>query len=137
MYAGRVVERGPTRVLFHDRRHPTPRACCGRSPACPTRGTPGSRSSRGGRQTWWRCPSLRLRPRCRYAQARCLEERPELVDVGQDHEHACFFPVGTPEGGEALARNVAARESAAGLPVADDATVDVTTLLHGGGLDGG
>ena len=33
MYAGRVVERGPTRVLFHNRRHPTPRGCCGRSPA--------------------------------------------------------------------------------------------------------
>ena len=89
----------------------------------------------GGRRTWWRLPeACAFAPRCRYAQARCLEERPELVDIGQDHEHACFFPVGTPEGGEALARNVAAGETGRGLPVADDATVDVTTPgSHGGG----
>jgi peptide/nickel transport system ATP-binding protein len=31
------------------------------------------------------------------------------------HEHACFFPVGTPAGTEALAANEAAGRTAAGL----------------------
>ena len=42
--------------------------------------------------------------------------------MATSHEHACFFPVGTPEGDDALARNLAAGETAAGLPV--DATTE-------------
>ena len=46
--------------------------------------------------------------RCRYAQARCLEEEPELTPATRaDHVYRCFFPVGTPEGDEALGRNIA------------------------------
>jgi peptide/nickel transport system ATP-binding protein len=129
MYAGRVVERAPTRVLFHNRRHPYTEGLLRSIPRMTNPGHSRLQVIPGRPPDLVALPeACAFAPRCRNAQPRCLEERPELVDIGQDHEHACFFPVGTPEGGEALARNVAAGESAAGLPVADDATVDVTTL---------
>ena len=34
---------------------------------------------------------------------------------GGGHEFACWYPVGTPEGAEALARNEAAAETEAGV----------------------
>ena len=129
MYAGRVVERGPTRLLFHDRRHPYTEGLLQSIPRISNPGHSRLQVIPGRPPDLVGLPeACAFAPRCRYAQARCLEERPPLVDIGQSHEHACFFPVGTTEGGEALARNLAAGETAAGLPVAGDATVDVTTL---------
>jgi peptide/nickel transport system ATP-binding protein len=127
MYAGRVVERGPTRTLFHQRRHPYTE---GLLHSIPRLGNPGHSRLQviPGRP-----PDLvdlpeacAFAPRCRYAQPRCLAEQPALADVGGLHEHACFFPIGSPEGDEALARNVAAGHSATGLPIGADATVDIT-----------
>ena len=129
MYAGKVVERGPTRVLFHERRHPYTDALLRSIPRLSNPGHTRLQVIPG------RPPDLVALPeacafaaRCRHAQPRCREEQPPLVDAGADHEHACFYPVGTDEGRDALARNVAAGRNAAGLPVAGDATVDVTTV---------
>ena len=123
MYAGRVVERGPTRLLFHERRH---HYTDGLLQCIPRLADPGHTrlSVIPGRP-----PDLVDLPvgcpfaaRCRAAQDRCLAETPTLVDVGDGHEHACFFPVGTPEGDDALVRNRAAGVTATGLPV--DATTE-------------
>jgi peptide/nickel transport system ATP-binding protein len=134
MYAGKVVERGPTRVLFHERRHPYTDALLRSIPRMSNPGHTRLQVIPG------RPPDLVALPeacafaaRCRHAQPRCREEQPPLVDAGADHEHACFYPVGTDEGRDALARNVAAGRNAAGLPVAGDATVDVTTVTTGVG----
>jgi peptide/nickel transport system ATP-binding protein len=134
MYAGKVVERGPTRVLFHERRHPYTDALLRSIPRLSNPGHTRLQVIPG------RPPDLVALPeacafaaRCRHAQPRCREEQPALVDGGADHEHACFYPVGTDEGRDALARNVAAGRNAAGLPVAGDATVDVTTVTTGVG----
>ncbi len=44
-----------------------------------------------------------------YVQDRCREEQPPLQPgTVPGHEFRCWFPVGTPEGAEALARNQAA-----------------------------
>jgi peptide/nickel transport system ATP-binding protein len=60
----------------------------------------------------------RFSPRCHYAQARCLVEDPALTSTGvEGHSVACFFPVGTAAGEEALARNEADGRTAAGLPL--------------------
>jgi peptide/nickel transport system ATP-binding protein len=51
----------------------------------------------------------RFAARCPNAQDRCREEVPPLAErETPGHEFACFYPVGTPEGEEARARNEAA-----------------------------
>jgi len=124
MYAGRVVERAPTPVLFARRRHPYTE---GLLKSIPRLSDPSHTRLQviPGRppELVDRPAGCAFAPRCRHAQARCLEEQPPLLVAEPGHEHACFFPVGTPEGAEALARNEAAGRSAAGLPVSPDATL--------------
>ena len=93
MYAGRIMERAPTRALFKHRRSPYAEALIAAipklhapphtrlisiagAPPDPTRPVPG-------------CP---FHPRCPSAQARCRRERPELAQT-DDHYYACWFPV--------------------------------------------
>jgi peptide/nickel transport system ATP-binding protein len=95
MYAGRIVERAPTRALFKNPRHPyaealmaaipnldapphTPLAAISGAPPDPTRLPSG-------------CP---FNPRCRHAQARCRQDMPQLSsDDADDHPYACWFPL--------------------------------------------
>ncbi len=118
MYAGRVFERGQTRTLFRARRH---HYTDGLLRCIPRLAQPGHArlSVIPGRPPDLvdlpaGCP---FAPRCRAARPRCLVDTPTLVEAGGHHEHACFFPVGTPEGDDALARNRAAGATATGLPV--------------------
>jgi len=109
MYAGQIVERAPTRRLFTEMRMPytealmrsiprleepshTPLVAIGGRPPDMTRLPPG----------------CRFAPRCPYAQPRCFIEAPPLRtddSVRDDHAFACWYPVGTVAGREALARN--------------------------------
>ncbi|MCH7789240.1 MAG: ABC transporter ATP-binding protein, partial [Acidobacteria bacterium] len=60
----------------------------------------------------------RFAARCRSAQESCVDELPELQDGGGlQHLYACHFPVGTPEGDEARATNLAAGTTATGLDI--------------------
>ena len=95
MYAGRVVERAPTRALFKHMRSPYAEAlmqaipklhapphsrlaAIGGAPPDPTRPAPG-------------CP---FSPRCRYAQDRCKRDLPGLrAPESGDHHYACWFPL--------------------------------------------
>jgi peptide/nickel transport system ATP-binding protein len=120
MYAGKIVERAPTRRLFSDMRHPYTRALID---AIPRIGHPSHTklASIPGRPPMIvdPPPGCSFAPRCPSAQVRCLSEAPTL-DVTRDdptHASACFFPLGTPAGDEARARNILAGVSAAGTPV--------------------
>ena len=117
MYAGRVVETAPTRQLFQMTRHPYTRALLESIPRLEQ--TSHTRlAAISGRPPDLVSPPVgcRFSPRCRYAQARCLVEDPALTSTGvQGHTVACFFPVGTSAGEEALARNEADGHTAAGL----------------------
>jgi peptide/nickel transport system ATP-binding protein len=63
-------------------------------------------------------PGCRFAARCRYAQADCVEEEPVPKPASiAGHEFACFHPVGTPDGQAALAKNLAAGVTGAGLVV--------------------
>jgi peptide/nickel transport system ATP-binding protein len=119
MYAGRVVEAAPTRQLFQMTRHPYTRALLESIPRLEH--TSHTRlAAISGRPPDLVSPPVgcRFSPRCRYAQARCLVEDPALTSTGvEGHTVACFFPVGTSAGDEALARNEAAGHTAAGLPL--------------------
>jgi peptide/nickel transport system ATP-binding protein len=64
-------------------------------------------------------PGCRFAPRCSHAQPRCIHEDPPLVTgVEPGHRHACFYPVGTPEGAAALVTNLGAGRTSAGLELA-------------------
>ena len=66
-------------------------------------------------------------PRCKYAQDKCLEEEPPLAEAETPgHFYRCWFPVGTPESREALARNQAATNGRQGAPVAAGAPARTT-----------
>ena len=121
MYAGRIVEFADTQTLFADMRHPYTEALFESIPKIEHPSHTRLRAIAG------RPPDLVDTPghcafaaRCRYAQPRCLEEAPQLRhsdDPG--HSFACYFPVGTPEGEEALAVNIARGATSAGLLLGD------------------
>ncbi len=118
MYAGRIVERSATETLFSDSRHPYTDALLRTIPRIDqpshTRLEPIP-----GRPPELIDPPVQCAyaPRCRFAQADCLESIPDMQGVAGMHEFACFHPANTDRGREALASNVAAGQTAAGLPI--------------------
>jgi peptide/nickel transport system ATP-binding protein len=107
MYAGKVVERAPTWSLFAGFRMPYTEALMRSIPrlelpsharllAVPGRPPDLIDPPKG-------CP---FAPRCAYAQPRCREDEPPLTETGTPgHSYACWFPVGTDAGAEALKLN--------------------------------
>ncbi len=119
MYAGKVVEQAPTRVLFENMKMPYTQALLA---SIPKLENPSHTQLEiiGGRppDLVHPPPGCRFAPRCKYAQPRCLTEEPPLIESEvPGHLYRCWFPVGTPEGDEALARNGQSGRSASGVPV--------------------
>jgi peptide/nickel transport system ATP-binding protein len=121
MYAGRIVEKATAADLFADMKMPYTEALLSSIPklgdATHTRlaTIPGRPPDLVNPPT-----GCKFAPRCAYAQDRCREEEPPLVETTPGHEYRCWFPVGTPEGKEAFERNK--REQ----------TVAATALAQGG-----
>jgi oligopeptide/dipeptide ABC transporter ATP-binding protein len=114
MYAGRVVERAPTRELFERTRMPYTEALLLSIPRLSDPSHVRLQAIPG------RPPDLvdppkgcKFAPRCPYAQPRCHEEEPPLRNAGPDHQFRCWYPVGSPEGEEALESNLRAELPAA------------------------
>jgi peptide/nickel transport system ATP-binding protein len=90
MYAGRIVEQGPTDALYHETRHPYTRLLWAATPDLDSEeevasipGVPPRLDAelRG-------CP---FAARCDLATERCVAERPELALVGHGHVSACHY----------------------------------------------
>jgi peptide/nickel transport system ATP-binding protein len=119
MYAGQVVEHAPTRLLFSETRHPYTSALLKSIPKLAQPSHTRLEAITG------RPPDLvdppkgcKFAARCPYAQPKCLVDEPPLSDPETPgHSYRCFFPVGTAAGDDALVRNLAAGQTAAGLPV--------------------
>ncbi|WP_169945179.1 ABC transporter ATP-binding protein [Microbispora sp. H11081] len=116
MYAGKIVEIAPTKTLFTETRHPYAEALMR---SIPTMDAPNHTRlfTIPGRpaQLTGEPKGCRFAPRCSYAQEKCLTEQPPLVAPERpDHSFACWFPVGTKPGQEALERNLSAGQTAAG-----------------------
>jgi len=129
MYAGRIVEKAPTRVLFSQTRHPYTEALL---KSIPKLGDPSHTKLEAisGRPPDLVHPpaGCKFAPRCPYAQQRCIDEEPPLAERDTPgHDFRCWYPVGTPEGEAALAHNQAAGVTAAGTVVRTDGDV-MTTL---------
>ncbi len=114
MYAGRIVEQAPTAELFAHTRMPYTEALLRSIPRLPEpshtrlRAIPGRPPDLSADLT-----GCRFAARCPYVQDRCRAEEPPLRSAGQGHTFRCWYPVGSPDGDAALARNVAARVPAA------------------------
>ena len=90
MYAGRIVEQGPTDALYHETRHPYTRLLWAATPDLESEeevasipGVPPRLDAelRG-------CP---FAARCDLDTERCASERPELAVVGDGHVSACHY----------------------------------------------
>lgn len=100
MYAGRLVERAPTRALFHHRKHQYTEALLRSIPRLdhprhePLRTIEGAPPDLVGDLRG--CP---FAPRCPAVVHRCRVETPSLVPAERpDHVHACYVPVATRNG---------------------------------------
>lgn len=113
MYAGKVVEKAPTKQLFSGMRHPYTEALLR---AIPKIDQPKHTklSAIAGRPPDLidPPPGCKFAPRCPYAQKRCRTEEPPLQPApSPGHSFACWYPVGSDEAKEAFEANLAA-----GLP---------------------
>jgi oligopeptide/dipeptide ABC transporter ATP-binding protein len=97
MYAGRVVERGPTRMVFRNPAHPYTAGLL--------RSIPRIDQKRGGRlsgipgqplEPGQLTSGCRFRTRCDRAQRRCEEDEPGLETMAEGHHARCWFPVDAP-----------------------------------------
>jgi peptide/nickel transport system ATP-binding protein len=107
MYAGKVVEKAPTGVLFTDMKMPYTEALLQSIPKLSDKSHTRLRVI-GGRPPALinPPPGCLFAPRCPYVQDKCRAEEPPLLPAATPgHEYRCWFPVGTPEGREALERN--------------------------------
>jgi peptide/nickel transport system ATP-binding protein len=123
MYAGQIVEKAPTRTLFAEMRHPYTEALVRSIPKL-TEPSHSRLITIGGRPPNLIAPppACRFAPRCPYVQDKCRTEAPPLIPASTaGHEYRCWFPVGTPEGDAALARNLAAHLPQAEVAVTGDA----------------
>jgi peptide/nickel transport system ATP-binding protein len=95
MYAGRVVERAPTPVLFKNMHMPYTEALLA---AIPKLDTPPHTAlpAISGRPPDPTRPmkGCSFEPRCRYADGRCQSEKPGLESAETaSHQYACFHPI--------------------------------------------
>jgi len=95
MYAGRIVEQGAVRQVLKAPRHPytvglmqsVPEGVAPRTQLYSVPGTPPSLAALPA--------GCAFAPRCAFAAAGCTAERPQLQDIGQGRDLACFHPVET------------------------------------------
>ena len=97
MYAGRIVERAPTRVLFSDLRMPYTEALLHSIPKLAQPSHTRLDAISGRPPDPMHLPKgCRFSPRCPYVRDRCRVEEPPLLPADTPgHEYACWYPVGT------------------------------------------
>ncbi|MEW5866835.1 MAG: ABC transporter ATP-binding protein [Bacillota bacterium] len=90
MYAGTVVESGPTLELFSDPRHPYTQGLLASVPRLSGGGL--SEGIEGSVPDYLSSmPACRFATRCARADVRCHEEKPDLTLVSCDHTVACHW----------------------------------------------
>jgi oligopeptide/dipeptide ABC transporter ATP-binding protein len=91
MYAGRVVEQGPTEEIFKSPQHPYTWSLL--------RSIPRIDEKLGGKLLTITGlppdltnlpPGCKFHPRCRFTVDRCFTEEPDLITVGPSHESRCW-----------------------------------------------
>jgi peptide/nickel transport system ATP-binding protein len=121
MYAGKVVEKAPTRTLFSDMKMPYTEALLKSIPKVSDPSHTKLTAIPGRPPDLVNLPpGCRFYARCPYAQPRCKTEEPPLQEASTPgHVYRCWYPVGTPEGRSALERNLRRGRTDAEAPVAE------------------
>jgi oligopeptide transport system ATP-binding protein len=96
MYAGFVVEEAPVDNIFEGSLHPYTQALLEALPHIDQRRDQRLRSIQGAPPNLLvepiGCP---FAPRCEYVFEPCLDEMPPLIQVGPNHQCACWFDLST------------------------------------------
>jgi len=95
MYAGRVVEAGPSVQLTDHPQHPYTQLLLSAAPD-PDRAESPSLAGAGSPPSLVNPPSgCRFHPRCPFAMARCAEQTPPAFEVGPGQTSACWLHEGS------------------------------------------
>jgi oligopeptide transport system ATP-binding protein len=101
MYAGRIIESGPTRELLRTPDHPYTAALLAAMPRLSDRpGEPLMAIAGQPPRPTEHFPGCEFAPRCARRSTRCEQIAPELRTIGPDRKVACHFPAGA-DGGSA------------------------------------
>jgi oligopeptide/dipeptide ABC transporter ATP-binding protein len=96
MYAGNVVERAPTNVLFKSMAMPYTEALLKSMPRIADPSHTRLVAIEGRPPDLLRPPGgCPFAPRCPYVQERCHTEKPPLVEAAPGHSYACWYPLTT------------------------------------------
>ncbi len=94
MYAGNLVESGPTETIYTHPRHPYTLGLLASVPRMDSPRKEELRAIKGSPPNMARLPAgCSFSPRCSFVADRCLEGKPPLEKVGEDHFRACFHDV--------------------------------------------
>jgi oligopeptide/dipeptide ABC transporter ATP-binding protein len=94
MYAGALIETGPTDVIYAEPKHPYTLGLLASVPRLDRPRKETVRAIKGLPPNMARLPrGCAFAPRCDYAMEQCKAERPVLENVGGDHCRACFLDV--------------------------------------------
>ena len=101
MYAGQIVEKGPTNKVFEHLVHPYTRGLFASIPDTEKSANDLSRHPKNRRlstipgrvpEFWERTKGCSFADRCSRAQAKCFSELPDETRISNGHSVACFFP---------------------------------------------
>jgi oligopeptide transport system ATP-binding protein len=93
MYAGNLVESGPTEAIYANPKHPYTIGLLGSVPRLDSPRKSAPRVIKGLPPNVAHLPKgCPFAPRCDYAMPQCWEVKPQREKVGEQHYRACFYP---------------------------------------------
>lgn len=92
MYAGNLVETGPTEVIYAEPKHPYTIGLLASVPRLDSEKKTVPKVIDGLPPNLAHLPQgCAFAPRCDYAMEQCKVEKPQLEEVGEEHLRACFY----------------------------------------------
>jgi oligopeptide/dipeptide ABC transporter ATP-binding protein len=91
MYAGKIIEEGPSQTILSEPVHPYTIGLVGAIPRKENRGRPLANIPGKAPSLEENLPGCLFAPRCPRAQERCTIEVPQWMDIGGGHRVRCFF----------------------------------------------
>jgi oligopeptide/dipeptide ABC transporter ATP-binding protein len=127
MYAGNVVERAPTNVLFKSMAMPYTEALLDSMPRLANPSHTRLTAIEGRPPDLLNPPTgCPFSPRCPYAQEKCFNEKPPLVEAEPGHSYACWYPLPSGSGRSPIPVRIPDSTVASGGDASSDGATDIT-----------